>query len=158
MQGYHDLRVQIILQYLNNLGINTKGAVQFPRLHRKRTCADPALKHSPATRYICFLGLQRPFFSCSDHPLQDDYNKTKTLHQHNSSKAAMKISAFSCFYKASTHTFLLTLKTNSICMCNNLKKKSFSLNITTKLVTSCIVHTMIPLSFYLVHLGKNNSK
>lgn len=54
VQGYHDLRMQIILQYLNNLGTNSKGAVQFPRLPKKRICVDPALKQSPATRYIFF--------------------------------------------------------------------------------------------------------
>lgn len=117
VQGYHDLRVQIILQYLNNLGINSKVAVQIPRLHKKRMCVDLALKQSPATQYICFLGLQRPFFSCPDHPLQDDCNKTKThTCLHNSSKLAMKISAFSSI---NLHTFLLTLKTNSIFMYNN---------------------------------------
>lgn len=135
--------------------------MQLPRLRKKRMCVDPAPKQSPAIRYICFPGLQRAFFSCPDHPLQDDCNKTEThTHQHNFSKPAMKISAFSCFSKTlfNLHTFLPTLKTNHTFMCHNFKKKFLSLNITTKLVTSCIANTMIPLSFYLFDLGKQNSK
>lgn len=83
----------------------------------------PALKQSQTTKHICFLRLDRTFFSCQNHPFRHYCNKTKThTHQHTSFKSTTRLSAFSSSYKKPIFRVIYLLQKLNVYLCLKIKK------------------------------------